>query len=94
MKIKHSLLILFATMFLVSCAHFEHPDGRLARFLSIPQFIKRNVILSSGIVFNTAKSITLDPISGELINPCGTNDDVFITQKILRAIEQTYPCGT
>jgi hypothetical protein len=86
MKIKHSLLILFATMFLVSCAHVEHPGGKIARLLSIPQFIKRNVILSSGIAFNTAKSITLDPISGEQINPCGTTDDVFITQKILRAI--------
>jgi hypothetical protein len=86
MKIKYSLLILFATMLLVSCAHVEHPDGRLARLLSIPKFIKRNVIMTSGIAFNTAKSITLDPISGEQINPCGTNDDVFITQKFLRAI--------
>jgi hypothetical protein len=88
MKIKHSLAALLATIVLVSCAHVEHPGGKIARLLSIPQLIKRNVIMTSGIAFNTAKSITLDPISGEQINPCGTNDDVFISQKILRAIER------
>ncbi|MDO9239429.1 MAG: hypothetical protein Q7U30_05385 [Methylicorpusculum sp.] len=47
--------------------------------MPIVNLLKQNSIATTGIAFDTAKQITLDTLTGGEIEPCGTTDDIFVS---------------
>lgn len=64
------LVVLPFVMSLISCSDSD----------SIPTLVQRNVVSTSGIDFNTGKIVSINPLNGQEILPCGNTNDIFIDQ--------------
>jgi hypothetical protein len=70
--IKKIILPLVSLTGLISCVD-NNP---------IPQLIKQAVITTSGVAYNTGETVTIDPLTGKEIPPCGTTNNVFVPQNM------------
>jgi hypothetical protein len=68
-----TLGILSVFLELISCSDSDHKENSKTSD-SLPQFIKENVLLASGYVFDTGKPIPIDTFTGAQINPCAAID--------------------
>jgi hypothetical protein len=71
--IKKTLLLLLVIGGVISCSDNDNDTG------AIPQLIKQNVILTSGVDFDTAKVVALNPFTGKEIVPCSTTGNIFVS---------------
>jgi hypothetical protein len=55
---------------------------------SIPQFTKQKVALASGIAPDTHQVVTIDPFTGKEVFPCGTTDDIFISNNTSDTLQE------
>lgn len=83
MKIYALRQIIFSILvgfLLVSCT--ETPSKPMSTdLIGIPEFFTKNVILATGIDFDTGKPLVLNPITGELQQPCESEILVINTNK-------------
>ena len=67
--IKKALLLLLVIRGVISCSDTD----------PIPQLIKQNAILASGINFDKGEVVALNSFTGINIVPCSTADNIFVS---------------
>ncbi|WP_411726128.1 hypothetical protein [Methyloglobulus sp.] len=68
--IKRTLTLLFVIGGVISCSQND----------PIEQLVKQNVILTSGVAFDTGKLVSINPFTSKEIAPCGTTDNIFVSR--------------
>jgi hypothetical protein len=77
--IKNIWISLTFCFLLASCCY----DGQVLTekdtegFSPIPEFFGKNIVMATGIDFQTGKSVVLNPTTGQVIKPCSNQQDIL-----------------
>lgn len=92
LKLKQITASILVSILLASCCvqntYEKSTPSTYQEPATISNFFEKNVVLATGIDFQTAKSIVLNPITGEQLTSCGSGVKIVNTDK---NIPQTKP---